>query len=85
MTRKRALPYVGYVVNDALGEMKLADMLPNARLVGWQCGFEPMFVAVQSYLPGITLDGDEAEEIARDFLAERKWFAGEPVEADYII
>lgn len=83
MTRDQALPYVGYCVNDALAERKIADMPSNARLVGWQCGFEPMFVAVWSYLDRI--DDDEAVELATDLLSEKKWFAGEPTEPDYII
>ena len=59
-------------------------------LVGWQCGAEPLFVAVHSYLD-VHLDDDEAEEMAADYLAERKWFAPNsvgrhiPEPADYII
>lgn len=85
MTRDQAIPYVAYLLDDGLSVHPLTDMLPNARLVGWQCGFEPLFVAVQSYLPGIRLDDDEAEEIAADYLAEIKWFAGAPTPADYIL
>jgi hypothetical protein len=90
MTREQALPYVGYCLDDALSERDRKDMPDNARLVGWQCGFEPMFVAVWSYLGDTQgnldrLDDDEAEEIARDYLTERGWFSGEPKEADYVI
>ena len=90
MTREQALPYVGYCLDDALSEREQKDMPANARLVGWQCGFEPLFVAVWSYLGDTQgnpdrLDDDEAEEIARDFLVERKWFAGEATPADYIL
>lgn len=53
-------------------------------LVGWQCGFEPLFVAVHSYLD-VHLSDDDAVELATGFLTERKWFSGEPVEPDYII
>lgn len=53
-------------------------------LVGWQCGFEPLFVAVHSYLD-VEIGDDEAMDLARDYLAERGWFAGEPTEPDYII
>lgn len=88
MTREMALPYVAYCVDDALAERKIADMPANARLVGWQCGFEPLFVAVWSYLG----DGDdclpdpaEAAEYATDLLVEKKWFSGEPTEPDYIL
>ena len=82
MTRERAMPYVSCVLDDALGDEPA--MAPNARLVGWQCGFEPMFVAVQSYL-GVRLDDNEAAEIATDYLTEKGWFADEPTEPDYII
>lgn len=94
MTRSQALPYVSFVVDDAGSGRELgADQHATTRetgrkhrsvLVGWQCGFEPLFVAVHSYLDS-RLDDDEAEELARDYLAERNWFAGEPTEADYII
>jgi hypothetical protein len=84
MTREQALPYVSYYVNDALSERNRADMPANARLVGWQCGFEPLFVAVWSYLD-VRLDDDEAEEIAADILDEYDWFGGKPSPADYII
>jgi hypothetical protein len=33
-----------------------------------------MFVAVRSYLPGVTVDADEAEEIATGYLDEIGWF-----------
>lgn len=86
MTRDKALPYVAHVLDDALSDSHpLADMKPDARLIGWQCGFEPLFVAVQSYLPNVCLEDDEAVEIARDYLAEKHWFADEPTEPDYIL
>lgn len=53
-------------------------------LVGWQCGFEPLFVAVHSYLD-VRLDDEECEEMAKDYLAERGWFSGEPKDPDYLI
>jgi hypothetical protein len=62
-------------------------MPSNARLVGWQCGFEPLFVAVWSYLD-VRLDDCEAEEIATDFLIERGWFGKNlehGKEPDYVI
>lgn len=86
MTRNQALPYVSYVLDDALSDAHtITDILPNARLVGWQCGFEPLFVAVQSYLPDVRLDDDEAEEIAADYLTEIGWFVDNPTPADYVI
>lgn len=85
MNRTDAIPYIGYAVDDSLAERRPAEAPDDARLVGWQCGFEPMFVAVWSYLPGTTLDDDEAEEIATDLLAGKGWFAGEELPADHII
>lgn len=84
MTREQALPYVSYCVDDALSERRVDEMPAKARLVGWQCGFEPLFVAVWSYLD-VAIGDDEAAELATDLLAEKKWFAGEPTEPDYII
>lgn len=84
MTREQALPYVSYAVDDALSERATTDIPPEARLIGWQCGFEPMFVAVWSYL-GYRIDDDEASEIASTFLLERSWFADEQTEPDYIL
>jgi hypothetical protein len=84
MTRNQALPYVSFCVNDALNECSIEQMPANARLVGWQCGFEPLFVAVWSYLPDTRIDEDEAIELATDLLIERKWFSGEPSEPDHI-
>ena len=85
MRRSEALPYVSYCVDSALSERKLADMPENARLVGWQCGFEPLFVAVWSMFDGVELDEEEAEEIAIDLLVEKSWFADGAKPADYII
>jgi hypothetical protein len=84
MTREQALPYVAYCVDDALSEREIKDMPSDARLVGWQCGFEPMFVAVWSYLD-LELDDQEAEELAVELLIERKWFSGRPTPADYVL
>jgi hypothetical protein len=88
MNRKQAIPYISYCVDDALNEHAVADMpfplSDKVRLVGWQCGFEPLFVAVWSYLD-VRLDDSEAEEIAIDLLTEKNWFAGEATEPDYVI
>jgi hypothetical protein len=85
ITREQAIPYIFYCVDDALSERARSEMPDNSRLVGWQCGFEPLFVAVWSDLD-IRLDDDEAIEIATDFLAEKQWFAGEAGrEADYVL
>lgn len=87
MTRDQAIPYISFCVDDALSERSIDDMPASARLVGWQCGFEPLFVAVWSYL-NMRLEDAEAEEIARDYLLERRWFSDNStrnIEADYII
>jgi hypothetical protein len=85
MTREQALRYVSLAVDDALSERSIDEMPDNARLIGWQCGFEPMFVAVWSYLD-LELDDQEAEELATELLIERKWFTdGKPVHADYVL
>lgn len=87
MNRAKALPYVSHALDDALA-VRTGEPIPeHARLVGWQCGFEPLFVAVWSYLPGCTLDDAEAEDIARDYLQELQWFADNdnPPAADFII
>lgn len=85
MNRTSAIPYVSCVIDDALSVSHDTSNLTDCTLVGWQCGFEPMFVAVRSYLPGCAVDESEAEEIATDYLEEKDWFSGEPREADYIL
>lgn len=76
MTKTELLPYVSHCLDDALAVRTVADMpdLSLVRIVGWQCGFEPLCVAVWSYLPNTRLDASDAEDIARDYLSERKWF-----------
>ncbi len=87
MTREQALPYVSYILDTSLGFDHTMNEFTrtNARLVGWQCGFEPLFVAVQSYIPDTTVDDDEAIDIATDYLKEIGWFSDEPTEPDYVI
>ena len=53
-------------------------------LVGWQCGFEPLFVAVHSFLD-IELSYEECEELAIDYLKEIGWFSAHTRQADYLI
>jgi len=84
MRRSDALPYVGHAVDSALAVRKPAEMPHDAVLVGWQCGFEPMFVAVWSYF-GCAICPDEAIEIACDYLDEIGWFNGPVREPDYVI
>lgn len=90
MNRTQALAYVCHALDDSLN-VRTGEVIPlKARLVGWQCGFEPMFVAVWSYLPGVVLDASDAEDIATDYLKEIGWFEHmdediEPPIADYVI
>lgn len=84
MTRAQALPYISVCVDDAHAVRSIDDMPGNARLVGWQCGFEPMFVAVWSYLDA-SLDDVTAEDIATDVLHEQGWFTDEVTPPDYIL
>lgn len=83
--RSDALCYVMLIVDDA-GTIRVpTPVLPvatNARLIGWRCGADPVFVAVQSYL-GIHLDIEDAVEMATEALVERGWFAGEEREPHY--
>lgn len=84
MRRTDAEDYVSFVVDDAgAGRELYRDNHAIVRdgtehkypsvLVGWQRGFEPLFVAVHSYLD-VHLEDDEAEEMAREYLTERGWF-----------
>ncbi len=96
MDRTQAKPYVSFVVDDAGAGRELnADPHAIVRelggefkcrsvLVGWQCGFEPLFVAVHSYLD-VQIDEEDAERMARDYLEERGWFANDEHNADFII
>jgi hypothetical protein len=84
MNREQAIPYISYCVDDALAERTVSEMPANARLIGWQCGFEPLFVAVWSYLD-VPLDDEEAEELAIDLLTEKDWFTGVAKAPDYIL
>lgn len=98
MNRTIATEHVSFVVDDArvgrIGRELHTDPYAIVRntpaykhasiLVGWQRGFEPLFVAVHSYFD-ISLDDDEAIEIATEYLIEHGWFSGEPKEPDYLI
>jgi hypothetical protein len=91
MKRQDAIPYVSFLVNDALHAADMVEMGsdadaiiadPRTRLVGWQCGFEPLFVAVYSYLPNVRVSEEEAQEIAKDYLLERGWFSDPDADND---
>jgi len=84
MKRQDAIDYIGGYIDDALSD-HAQPVTPRTRLVGWQCGFEPMFVAVNSYLPDCRCDDDEAIELAMDYLTEKGWFDGEAKEPDCVL
>ena len=87
LSREHAKEFVGYVVDDTgCGRIVGDDMHAVVRedhkggfeygsvLVGWQCGFESMFVAVHSYLD-VKLDSEECIEMATEYLDEIGWFS----------
>jgi hypothetical protein len=82
--RKQALEYVGHVITPDGKKLPANSINPKtAILVGWQCGFEPMYVAIQDE------DGDElslsdidAEDIAKKYLTKINWFSEEDEEED---
>jgi hypothetical protein len=85
MTSEEAIPYVAHVLDTALSPDHTTDDIgPGTWLIGWQCGFEPLFVAiVATYTEARS--GEDAEEIATDYLDEIGWFVDEPTPADYWI
>ena len=85
MQRKDAMPYIAHYLDDCFNVLTAKDMPENARLIGWQCGNEPLFVAVWSYLD-VELDDSEASEIAEDWLIETGWFGKDGCRvADYFL
>jgi hypothetical protein len=78
MKRIQAIPYVSFTIDSHRNIKPVSRVPDNAILVGWQCGFEPLFVAVDS-------DIGDPEQIATSFLEKRCWFSGEPTECDYYI
>lgn len=82
MEKNNAIEYVGYHLED-IGPIDARPITDQTYLVGWQCGFEPMFVAVHDHLN--YLDESDAEQIAIDHLEKIGWFTDGPVDADYIL
>ncbi len=83
LTYKQAEPYVSFIADDA-GSFREPAGLPCDNptdrdwLIGWEDpGFDPCFVRVRSYLPGVHLKADEAIEYATDGLDEVYDFFGE--------
>jgi len=95
MNRETALKYVGHVVDTALnGRMVGSDQHAEVRdgsqhkyrsvLVGWQCGFEPIFSAVHCAYD-CQVSEEEATELATEYAEECDWFAGVPTSPDFVI
>lgn len=80
-----ALPFVSHVLDTALSpDHNVSEIGKGTYLIGWQCGFEPLFVAViASYTEA--MDASDAEEIAADYLDEMGWFANGVTDADHIL
>jgi len=72
-------------LDDDNGKLNPTILTYPSVLVGWQCGFEPLFVAVHSYLD-VRLDDDEAADLAVKYLDEIEWFSDLAChEPDFII
>lgn len=89
-TFTECLPYVGHTINlDGKAVEDEGDRRPSKAtvLVGWQCGFEPMFVAIQGYDfdDPDNLNDTDAEELAAEYLVSIKWFTNEPTDCDRIV
>lgn len=53
----------------------------NTQYVMYEAGFEPLVVAVKSYLPDTVVPADEAEELATEYLQEIGWSDNPEVQA----
>jgi hypothetical protein len=87
MKIKDAIKYIGHYVDDAgsSNEFDVNKAEGPVTLVGWQCGTEPMFVAIKSYI-GVRLSEDDSVELATDLLEEIGWFGESDVkDPDYIL
>lgn len=87
LNQDRIKELTSFVVDDALAEHPVSAIKDryDVTYVGFDAGFEPLYVAVISYLPGCTVDAEAACEIAIDLLLEKKWFADESETAPFIV
>lgn len=86
MNRTQAWPHIEYAVDDSLNQRRISEVPPNARLVGWHRGYSPVFVAVWSYLPNVTLGDEDAAALASGLLEEEGFFKGHAARVpDYIL
>lgn len=63
---------IDYYLDDAGAVHKGFRVTGQTVFVGFEAGFEPLIVAVRSYL-GVRVDADEAVAIAADYLDEIHW------------
>ena len=86
MTRKEAVQYVSFQMDDAHDrrEATSSDVNSDDRLVGFHQEGEMVFVAVRSYLPGVKLTDEVAKDLARDYLTEIGWFGEESWEPTFL-
>lgn len=63
---------ISYYLDDSLNVVAPYEITNKVVLVCFQCGFEPLVVAVRSYLD-VRMPEDEAIEIAEDYLREIGW------------
>lgn len=86
MNRQDVEKYVSFALNDRGVPRPVAELSrrPMAVLVGWQVGFEPLFIAVWSDLDLPLYQGD-AIDIATQFLESINWFPGEPTDPDFVV
>lgn len=80
--REKALENQGvsYYLDDSLNVVEAYEVTAKVVLVCFQCGFEPLIVAVRSYLPDTRVPEDEAIEIAEDYLREIGWLQNDSQE-----
>jgi len=74
-----------WAVDDALSPRRPDEAPENARFVGYAVGFNIVWCAVWSHIPGLRLDEHEAEEIANDYMFEAGWTQDENITADYVL
>lgn len=69
------LEAISYFISDALSVTTYPPYnLPHLTIVGYMVGFEPLLVAVYSYLPDCKVSQADAEDIADDYLLEIGYF-----------
>lgn len=72
----KVIEYTSHTI-DHNGNPTNAPFDDNTVFVGWQCGFEPMFVAVNA---DDRIDEIDAESLAIRYLRSIKWFANNDTE-----